>query len=62
MINNYPALSQATLDQLASIMDDELREMLHGTPGLDVPGAFLTAYINRDPSFADILPQYGVQS
>ena len=62
MTNNYPTLTQIQLDAIATIMDDDLRESLHGTPGLDIPGAFLTAYIERDPSFVDILAQYEVRS
>lgn len=58
MNNNYPHLTQSQIDIISTIMDDEVREMLHGKPGLDTPGAFLTAYIEADASILDVLDQY----
>jgi hypothetical protein len=48
-------LTQGTLDIIANYMDDEKREQLHGTTGLDTPKAFLEAYVEEDPSFVEVL-------
>ena len=60
--NDYPNLSQASIDAIAIVMDDEIREALHSELAPCHPGEFLTAYLMRDPSLADVLDQYQTNS
>lgn len=60
--NDFPALSQQNLDAIAVIMDDEIREELHGRMCGCLPGEFLTAYIELDPTMLDVLKQYTVDA
>ncbi len=56
-MNNYPNLDQATLDVIATYMDDEIREELHSNRAPCHPGEFLTAYCDRDESMIAIIDQ-----
>jgi hypothetical protein len=51
MTNDYPHLTQKQIDNIASCMDDEIREMLHTDLSPCHPGEFLTAYLARDTDF-----------
>ena len=55
MNNYYPHLPQAILDDITAVMDPELRDALQGTT--DVPGEFLTAYVDQtnDADWIDIV-------
>ena len=48
-------LDQETMDTIASYMDDEIREDLHGDLAPCEPEEFLIRYIERDPGFAELL-------
>ena len=62
--NNYPLLSQDNLDAIAQIMSDDMRDAVHTDLGDCHPGEFLTAYVDRDESFVEVLKQFntGAQS
>lgn len=49
--NDYPGLTADMLAAIANIMDDAIREDLHSRMAPCEPGAFLTAYMERDPAF-----------
>ena len=42
-------------DTIATYMDDEIREDLHGDLAPCEPDEFLKAYLDRDPQFAELL-------
>lgn len=48
-------LNQEEMDTIASYMDDEVREDLHGDLAPCEPNEFLLEYIKRDPSFEELL-------
>ena len=43
------------LDLLATYMNDELREELHGDTRLDTDQKFIDEYIKRDPDFKSLI-------
>lgn len=49
------SLSQKEMDIIASYMDDEIREDLHGDLAPCKPEEFLLAYLERDPEFLELL-------
>lgn len=48
-------LDQKTMEVIASYMDDEIREDLHGDLAPCAPEEFLRRYVERDPGFAELL-------
>ena len=50
-------ITQDDMDNIASYMDDEIREKLHGQIAPCSPEEFIWAYIREDPSFEDLLEQ-----
>ena len=56
MNNQYPNLTQSQLDAIAQLMDDEIRESIHGNT--DIPGVFLTLYLDADPEFLSVVEQF----
>ena len=48
-------LTQELMDTIASYMDDDKREQVHAELAPCEPEVFLRAYIERDPSFKDLL-------
>lgn len=55
-------LDQETLDIIASYMDDEIREDLHGDLAPCEPEEFLRRYVERDPGFAGLLEsEFGIE-
>ena len=42
-------LTQEDMDVIATYMDDEIREELHGNIDYFTPEDFLTEYVKRDP-------------
>lgn len=49
------AIDQETMNNIATYMDDEIREELHGHLAPCTPEEFLEAYLERDPDFEDLL-------
>ena len=49
------AINQEDMDLIASYMDDDLREELHADLAPCTPEEFITAYLERDPDFLDLL-------
>ena len=54
MIYNRP-ITQEDMDVIGSYMDDEIREDLHLKLAPCTPETFISAYLERDPSFLDLL-------
>lgn len=50
-LNDYPCLTEASLAVIAEHMLDEVREDVHSALAPCEPGVFLTAYMQRDPTF-----------
>ncbi len=48
-------LSQDDLDVIATYMDDDIRERLHGELAPCEPEEFLKAYVKEDPDFKALL-------
>lgn len=48
-------LTQDLMDDIASYMDDDIREELHSILAPCEPEYFLNEYIKRDPEILDIL-------
>ena len=46
-------ITQDLLDEIATYMNDDIRESLHGD--YDNPKEFLKAYVEKDPDFKEIL-------
>ena len=46
-------ITQDLLDEIATYMNDDIRESLHGD--YDNPDEFLKAYVEKDPDFKEIL-------
>lgn len=46
-------ITQELLDEIATYMNDDIRESLHGD--YDTPKEFLEAYVEKDPDFKEIL-------
>jgi hypothetical protein len=47
-------ITQAELDELAGLMDEEIREAVHSDLAPCTPKEFLDEYIRRDPEFGDV--------
>lgn len=48
-------IEQNDMNDIASYMDDEIREQLHGVLAPCEPEEFISAYLAKDPDFIDIL-------
>lgn len=46
-------ITQELLDEIATYMNDDIRESLHGD--YDEPEEFLKAYVEKNPDFKEIL-------
>lgn len=46
-------ITQDLLDEIATYMNDDIRESMHGD--YDDPEEFLKAYVEKDPDFKEIL-------
>lgn len=49
------AIDQETMNNIATYMDDEIREELHRHLAPCTPKEFLEAYLERDPDFEELL-------
>lgn len=43
------------MNVIGSYMDDDIREEIHGEMAPCTPDEFLTAYLEKDPEFRDLL-------
>lgn len=48
-------ITQAKMNDIAMYMDDDIREAVHFKIAPCEPEVFLRAYVERDPSFKDLL-------
>ena len=48
-------LTQEDMDVIATYMDDDIREELHGNIDYFTPDDFITEYVKRDPEFEELL-------
>lgn len=48
-------ITQEDMDIIGSYMDDEIREDLHAQLAPCSPDIFISAYLERDPGFMDLL-------
>lgn len=53
--NEEYELTQELLDEIATYMNDEIREDLHLSLAPCEPIKFLEAYVEKDPDFEDLL-------
>jgi len=53
----FVKINQSQLDHLASYMNDNIREDLHGRIDTDTPNKFLCAYIKRDKELVGVIKQ-----
>lgn len=49
------AITQDDMDNIATYMDDEIRERLHGELAPCTPEEFLSAYLDADPDFESLI-------
>lgn len=54
-------LDQKLMDVIASYMDDEIRENLHGELAPCEPEEFLRRYLELDEGFTAILDDFGIE-
>ena len=55
-------LTQKLMDTIASYMDDDVRETVHGEIAPCEPKEFLTRYLELDPDFEKLLnSEFGIE-
>lgn len=61
-MKNNNQLSEQILNDIATYMDDDIREELHFRLAPCEPELFLKEYIKRDPAFAELLKtEFGIE-
>lgn len=48
-------ITNEMMNVIGSYMDDDIREEIHGEMAPCTPDEFLTAYLEKDPEFRDLL-------
>ena len=61
-MKNNNQLSEQMLNDIATYMDDDIREELHFRLAPCEPDLFLREYVKRDPKFSELLKnEFGIE-